>query len=364
MNERVQALRTAQESDEDIVWGWHHEHAKVTAEYEALRKHEPYRSYLTMEPSEGGWRLRLARAGVADALEDADRTRAEERKETHFAPPPGARTIDDETLYKSARVPCTRDESEAQDATASAVWGMTLGLAIGRHGAHWGQALADATVRVHIEDGWLEVFFYERYASVATSLDLDEVLACFREAWRSIGIEKGRERWQEEGGITVYEWNEGTDEVQGVWIPEREGVRNEKSDAWMAGHESARAARALIEAEADGIDSEPLSEDPVQRAGEVAAGAAHLLLRASETAAHEFLARYNAQEEGERVPTTMGPTGAYAAAVLPEPWRSQLLSALEATQRAAEEATAKKVGASADAAAMERFGAQEEGKAH
>ena len=252
----------------------------------------------------------------------------EDDEEAQFADPPKATGYRDDTWYRGARIPCTRDNNhEHTDPNATAVWALALGLAIGRHGAHWARSFARAIVRLHIAQGWLEVFLHEVDEPISAWLDIDDVFACFTQAWNTIAIEEDKRRWYDEQAVTLYAWDPAAgDEYggrSGRWFVERDAMRSERMAAYTAGREAVDAARKSLN-EQIRAHSADISRD-------------ELLLTASEVAATAFVKIYQVETKTE-LSLAIGHIASNAIAGLQEPWRGALVEAIPRAQQAVLEA--------------------------
>ena len=173
----------------------------------------------------------------------------EDDEEPEFAPPPNTSGYDGASLRCGARIPCTRDDNHEQtDPDAGAVWALALGLAIARHGAHWARSFARAIVRLHINEGWLEVFLDELDEPISARLDVDDVFACFTEARKTIAIEEDSARWRDEQAVTLYAWDiASADDYHGRWCVERDAMRSDRVAASTAGRKAIEAAHESAE---------------------------------------------------------------------------------------------------------------------
>ena len=252
----------------------------------------------------------------------------EDDEGAQFADPPNATEYRADTWYRGARIPCTRDDNHEQtDPDAGAVWALALGLAIGRHGAHWARSFARAIVSLHIAQGWLEVFLHEVDEPISARLDVDDVFACFTQAWKTIAIEEDTARWHDEQTVTLYAWDIAVAREyggrSGRWFVERDAMRTEHMAAHTAGLQAIDATR------------ESLNEEIRAHGSNISLD--NLLLTASEIAATAFVEIYQMETKTE-LSLTIGHIASNAIAALQEPWRQALLKAIPRAQRAVLEA--------------------------
>ena len=237
-----------------------------------------------------------------------------------FAPPPNPSGITPggKRSGLGARIPCTRTGCEGTDADAAAVWAFALGLAIGTHGVHWARSFDRSIVRVHVDEGTLEVFLHEPLEPIQGLLDIEEVFECFSKAWRTIAVESERTRWGNDYSITIYEWEPAFAPGDvGSWKPIREGT--------LSAAELVQTTRRDACEEAIGIVRKMIGN------GEMDLALGNVIREIADIAAGTF-AKHYVTHTNAHLPLSLGTVGAEMVAVLEQPWRNALLDTIAITQ--------------------------------
>ena len=253
----------------------------------------------------------------------------DDKPRSQYAEPPNA-ALRPEDVCRNARIPCTRDDNfDETDPIAAETWAFALGLAIGRHGPHWARTFAHAIVRVHIDNGWLEVFMYESEEPVKAPLELDDVFACFTQAWKTIAVEPHDARWCDEDAVTLFSWDpaipptlekrSAEPNVNGEWIAERNAMETEAVAA-------AQARNTAIEIATNTLYGQTPNDRPGVNAE------TQFLLSASEVTTASFMEIY-AEHSQTPISLATGDSARTALAILDEPWRGCLLQAIALTQQ-------------------------------